>query len=111
LLLDHGPQLQLLQMFELRFDFRVQLMGRREENMANSRHVLPNPGGGWDVVKPKSDRASAHLDRQSEAMQRAREILGNAGGGELVIHGSDGRIRDADTIPPGNDPMPPRDKR
>jgi hypothetical protein len=28
-----------------------------------------------------------------------------------VIHRPDGRIRDSDTIPPGRDPFPPRDKR
>ena len=26
----------------------------------NRRHVVPNPGGGWDVKKPGADRASAH---------------------------------------------------
>ena len=40
-----------------------------------------------------------------------KEILGNDGGGEAVIHGRDGKIRDSDTVPPGNDPMPPRDKK
>ncbi|MDP3984720.1 MAG: DUF2188 domain-containing protein [Acidimicrobiia bacterium] len=33
------------------------------------------------------------------------------GGGEVTIHGRDGRIRDSDTVPPGHDPNPPRDKR
>ena len=36
---------------------------------------------------------------------------GRAGGGEVRIHGRDGAIRDADTVAPGNDPSPPRDKR
>ncbi|MGE2733831.1 DUF2188 domain-containing protein [Mycolicibacterium vaccae] len=77
----------------------------------NSRHVVPNDGGGWDVQKPGASRASAHYDTQAEAIDRARQILNNDGGGELRIHGRDGKIRDSDTIPPGNDPNPPRDKK
>ena len=77
----------------------------------NERHVVPNPEGGWDVKAPGADRASAHKPTQNEAIDRAREIVGNSGGGEIVIHGRDGRIRDSDTVSPGNDPNPPRDRR
>ena len=77
----------------------------------NSRHVVPNPKGGWDVKKPGARRASAHSDTQADAERRAKEILGNSGGGESVLHGKDGKIRDADTVPPGNDPFPPRDTK
>ena len=77
----------------------------------NERHVVPNPDGGWDVTRPGGSRASAHTETQAEAIGRAREIVGNAGGGEVRIHGRDGRIRDSDTVAPGNDPFPPRDKR
>ncbi len=77
----------------------------------NERHVQPNPNGGWDVLKPNADRVSSHYDTQAEAITRAKEIVGRAGGGEVVIHGRDGRIRDSDTVPPGNDPAPPIDKR
>jgi len=75
------------------------------------RHVTPNPEGGWDVVAPNADRASAHRDTQADAIDRAREIVHNAGGGEVVIHGRDGAIRDSDTVAPGNDPNPPRDTK
>lgn len=75
------------------------------------RHVVANPDGGWDVKKPGSSRASKHFDTQQEAISRAREIVRNGGGGEVRIHGSDGRIRDSDTIAPGKDPFPPRDKK
>jgi hypothetical protein len=77
----------------------------------SDRHVVPNSDGGWDVVAPNADRASSHHDTQSDAISRAREIVGNVGGGEVVIHGRDGRIRDSDTVAPGNDPFPPRDRR
>ncbi|MBE1495718.1 hypothetical protein H4696_002818 [Amycolatopsis lexingtonensis] len=73
------------------------------------RHVVPNPSGGWDVVKPGASRASAHTDTQAQATSRARDITANTGG-ETVVHGRDGRIRQKDTSPKGHDPTPPRDK-
>ena len=77
----------------------------------NERHVVSNPDGGWDVRKPHADRSSGHFDTQADAEARAREILTGIGGGEVVIHRPDGRIRDSDTIPHGNDPFPPRDEK
>jgi hypothetical protein len=77
----------------------------------NERHVVPNPTGGWDVVAPGASRASAHVDTQADGIDRAREIVGNSGGGEVVIHRPNGQIRDSDTVSPGNDPNPPRDRR
>lgn len=76
-----------------------------------SRHVVPARSGGWDVKKPDGTRASVHAATQAEAVARARVIVANNGGGEVRVHGRDGRIRKADTIPPGNDPNPPRDAR
>lgn len=78
---------------------------------SESRHVVANPKGGWDVMKPGSERASAHAATQAAAVDRARQIVRNSGGGEVRIHGRDGKIRDSDTVSPGNDPLPPRDKR
>ncbi len=60
---------------------------------------------------PGANRASSHHNTQADAERRAKEIVRNAGGGEVRIHGRDGRIRDSDTIAPGNDPYPPRDTR
>lgn len=77
----------------------------------NNRHVVPNKDGGWDVKAPGASRASAHTNTQAQTVGRAREIVHNAGGGEVRIHGRDGQIRDSDTVAPGNDPNPPRDKR
>ena len=76
----------------------------------NDRHVVPNPDGGWDVVKPHAERASSHHDTQQQAIDRGREIVHNRGGGELRIHGRNGQIRDSDSVAPGNDPNPPRDR-
>lgn len=78
---------------------------------SKGRHVVPNEGGGWAVKKPGSDRASAITRTQQEAERKAKTFVSNEGGGEVRIHGRDGRIRDSDTVPPGNDPNPPKDKR
>jgi hypothetical protein len=92
---------------------RESLTGRRiaVSGRANSREVVPNPDGGWDVKKPGASRSSAHVETQAAAVDRARQILRNDGGGEVRIHGRDGKIRDSDTVSPGNDPNPPRDRR
>ena len=71
------------------------------------RHVVPNEGGGWDVLAPGSSQASAHLERQDQAIDRAREILLNEGGGELIVHDEQGQVRQKDTVPSGHDPHPP----
>ena len=59
----------------------------------------------------RADRASVITDTHAAAVDRARDILSNDGGGELTIKGQNGKIRDSDTVPPGNDPNPPRDRR
>ena len=76
----------------------------------NERYVTKHPGG-WAVKGPNSQRSSSVHPTQREAEQRAKEIVRNSGGGEVRIQGRDGRWRDSDTVSPGNDPYPPRDKR
>lgn len=78
---------------------------------SKNRHVVPAPDGGWDVKAPGANRVSSHHDTQAEAEHRAKEIVSNAGGGEVVIHRPNGQIRDSDTVAPGKDPFPPRDRR
>lgn len=78
----------------------------------DDRYVVHNRRGGWDVKGPKASRSSRHFRTQAEAQQRAKQIVGNrSGGGEVRIQGRDGKWRDSDTVRPGNDPFPPRDKR
>ena len=48
---------------------------------------------------------------QAEAQAAARAIVHNQGGGEVVTHRPNGQIRDSDTIAPGHDPFPLRDKK
>lgn len=76
----------------------------------NDRFVVKHEDG-WAVKKAHADRASAVTGTQREAEQRAKEIVGNLGGGEVRIQGRDGKWRDSDTVAPGNDPNPPRDKK
>lgn len=75
--------------------------------MANY-HVVKNSQGGWDAKKEGGQKSSGHFDTQKEAEVAAKEYSSNNGGGEVRIHGVDGKIRDSDTVPPGNDPFPPR---
>ena len=77
----------------------------------NRRIVAPRPDGQWEVKAPSADRASGVFGTQREAIDRGKEIVGNSGGGEVQIRGRDGRIRDSDTVKPGNDPFPPRDTK
>lgn len=61
-------------------------------------HVVPNPRGGWDVIVPGRRQPDSHHASQELAEARAKALLRERGGGEAVIHGRDGRIRDADTV-------------
>ncbi|MAT94116.1 MAG: hypothetical protein CME59_16160 [Halioglobus sp.] len=76
----------------------------------NDRYVTKHPAG-WAVKKPGADRASSVHGTQKEAEGRAKEIVGNLGGGEVRIQNRQGQWRDSDTVPPGNDPCPPRDRK
>lgn len=74
-------------------------------------HVLKNVGGGWNAKREGANRISSHHHTQQEAEAAAKHYASGAGGGEVRIHGVDGKIRDSDTVPPANDPNPPRDTR
>lgn len=73
--------------------------------------VVKNPDGGWDSKRDKASRISSHSDTQKEAETYAKKFSSNSGGGEVRIHGFDGKIRDSDTVPPANDPNPPKDRK
>ena len=74
------------------------------------RTISKRPDGNWANKRNDADRASSLHTTQKEAEQAAREMLKNQGGGELITKGVNGKIRSKDTIPPGNDPNPPKDK-
>lgn len=72
------------------------------------RTVSRRPDGTWENKRNDADRASSVHGTQAEAQRAARDMLKNQGGGELTTKGVDGRIRDKDTVAPGNDPSPPK---
>ena len=76
----------------------------------NDRYVVKHEDG-WAVKNPGAERASSIHRTQHEAEQSAKSTVANLGGGEVRIQGRDGHWRDSDTVPPGNDPMPPRDRK
>ena len=75
-----------------------------------NRYVTKHPSG-WAVKSPGGKRASSVHSTQHEAEKLAKQTVRNLGGGEVRIQGRDGRWRDSDTVPPGNNPKPQRDKK
>ncbi|MBM4257154.1 MAG: DUF2188 domain-containing protein [Deltaproteobacteria bacterium] len=54
-------------------------------------HVVPNPGGGWEVKKLGARRLVENFPSKREALEFARSI-GKRQHVELVIHERDGNI-------------------
>jgi hypothetical protein len=80
-------------------------MSKGRDRTVGHRH-----DGKWENKRNDAEKASSLHKTQREAAQTAKEMLQNQGGGELTIKGLDGKIRSKDTIAPGNDPCPPKDK-
>ena len=74
------------------------------------RMVSKGADGKWANKRNDAKKASSLHGAQKEAEATARQMLKNQGGGELTTKGRDGKLRSKDTIPPGNDPNPPKDK-
>jgi len=68
---------------------------------SKTRHVVPNPKGGWDNKCGGASRAGSHHDTKQEAIDAARR-MSRREGLELKIHNRDGTIRQSDSH--GNDP-------
>lgn len=79
--------------------------------MANY-HVSKDKGtGNWNIQKEGGVKSSGSAGTQKEAEKIAKEYAANSGGGEVRIHGLDGKIRDSDTVAPGNDPSSVKDTK
>ena len=76
----------------------------------NDRFVVKHPKG-WAVKSGGGKRASSVHATQRDAEKAAKQTVSNLGGGEVRIQGRDGKWRDSDTVPLGNDPVPPRDRK
>lgn len=68
------------------------------------RTISQRDDGSWQNKRNDASRATSIHDTQAEAQAAARENLKNQGGGELTTLGTNGKIRDKDTVAPGNDP-------
>lgn len=80
--------------------------------MANYNVTQRKGEENWRVVKDKATRASAITGTQKEAEKIAKNLSSKNGGGEVRIHKPNGGpIRDSDTVSPGHDPYPPKDKK
>ena len=74
------------------------------------RTVSRRDDGQWENKKNSASKASSVHKTQKDAVDTAKNMLENQGGGELTTKGVDGKIRSKDTIAPGKDPNPPKDK-
>ena len=83
----------------------------QEEIMSKGRdRTVYRRGNEWINKRNDSGKASSVHGTQADALKAAKGMLQNQGGGELITKGRDGKIRSKDTIPPGRDPYPPRDR-
>ncbi len=76
----------------------------------NDRFVQKRPDGRWENKRVNTHRATSVHGTQRDAVDAARRNLVNQGGGELNIKNTGGKVRQKNTIAPGNDPHPPIDK-
>lgn len=75
--------------------------------MGKSQHITPN-GSMWQVKGAGNSKATKLFSTQKAAIDYGRNIAMNQHS-ELVIHGTDGKIRDKDSY--GKDPCPPIDRK
>lgn len=76
--------------------------------MGKNQHVTKHPDGGWQVKGAGNEKATKITSTQKEAIDAAIPIAKHQKS-EVVIHGTDGKIRDKDSY--GNDSNPPKDTK
>lgn len=75
--------------------------------MSKNIHVVPH-GDRWAVkITGKENPVSTH--RTQELARQSAVPIAKVKKSEVVIHSSDGKIRDKDSY--GKDPIPPRDRK
>lgn len=75
--------------------------GMKMAGNQNRRDVSGNRRDGYKVTGEGKTTATAKTQGDAEA--KAKSQVGQAGGGQVYIHRPDGKIRDADTVKPGNE--------
>jgi hypothetical protein len=81
-----------------------------EMSKDQDRMIYRRDNGDWVNQRNDADKASSLHRTQKDAIEAGKKMLTNQGGGELTVKGLNGQIRSKDTIAPGNDPNPPKDK-
>jgi hypothetical protein len=76
----------------------------------NDRYVVKH-GKSWAVKQGGVSTPESIHRKQSAAEKSAKDTVRDLGGGEVRIQDRHGRFRDSDTVPKGNDPFPPRDRK
>jgi hypothetical protein len=71
--------------------------------MSNYHVSKDKDTGKWNIQKENAGRSSGTAETQKQAEQAAKQFAANSGGGEVRIHGLNGKIRDSDTVAPGNE--------
>lgn len=79
--------------------------------MANYHVSKDKETSKWNIQKEGGECSSGSANTQKEAEAIAKRYSANSGGGEVRIHGLDGKIRDSDTVKPGNDPRSSKDTK
>ena len=79
--------------------------------MSNYHVSKSKETGKWNIQKEGGANSSASASTQNDAEKIAKQLASNSGGGEVRIHGLDGKIRDSDTVAPGNDPRSRKDNK
>ena len=79
--------------------------------MSNNDRYVVKHGSDWAVEKGGVSTPESVHHKQSRAEQAAKSTVRDLGGGEVRIQGRDAKWRDSDTVAPGRDPFPPRDKK
>lgn len=89
--------------------------GKKPPSKPTRRVVGPSgsddPNKKWQDKAAGASRAASLHRTKAEATKASRERLKRSGGGELTFQNEKGRIIDSDTVAPGNDPNPPKDRK
>lgn len=78
--------------------------------MATYHITKDKESGYWKAKREGADRAAGYYNTQAEAEKAAKSFSANNGGGEVLTHRPNGAIRSKDTVAPGKDTNPPKDK-
>ena len=90
---------------------RMAQAGKHETRMSKNDRFVVRHGTDWAVKKGGVSSPESIHHKQSRAEEQAKFTVRGLGGGEVRVQGRDGKWRDSDTVAPGHDPFPPRDKK